>query len=676
MRQRGSTGTLGYQLDIVGQIQFFGTNDVNKIPHFQKSTMQCVINILDEGGRAGETTSNKILSKPTYHVYINEIETPDDTSFTAIHAWINQYSPRLIQEEEGASGDEPDSPEHFYAPETPLQIQQKKLIAEQSLIQGQETSARQKIETQAIEAVQRLRQTHAIETARKFSDAINSTHTMELWSSPILQQFGADIKNPARQTGATLSQDEFVYIMNTFKNFTREIMQRIFFYKKWKSYGRYFSKTTSGIPGTQKSFLIFTKKDDLNVFYILIRSNIHISDIHQKQTAEGDVLWAEGSTKKVKLYGLLLKLRLQYPNIVPDPITPVRQIVTFTWPASLKLIVGSSTKTQRTQAKSAAMHKLLTDLQKNSEFSDWDGLLMFQVNTIQKILAYQIFAGQSFDRAHSVLNGLSSDQKLYAILSMLKHLQSIICEQHTWPTDIKFDNLAYSPAFIQNPGYYNLSFIDFQSRVTTYTFLKGNQANYPISAPVFMTRQYYKDSCRELDARQATLQNNGIRLKLIAYHLCFELVLCIFFIVNDLVRHCCLSLFLHRQTWIQEPQLAAAIDNELSKSSNPHPSVNDMPFFHILLQYAYRHDFLTDSTKTVFDVLKLFFEQIRTEIIIKIDPQINAGSRMSSPIESASDDSTKILSNGWIDMVCAGFQEIKNTPQKSTTVQIEQIEPI
>lgn len=666
-----SSAAMGFVLDTINNHQFYGvpSSTAESVRIIQRQCT-CIINIIESVFGSSGLAETQLLGKPTYNVYLHDLA--NEGILAAIKRWID---PNVPQEDEShglKSVSPPPPPPKIPDPSVVFQQQFKALQKEEQIARKYP----QKFEQEQFQGIQKQFQQEQIAI---MTNSIRLAPVLHDWSStsPILKTFGSDVKNPIHRANITFTEAEFVYLMNTLQTTVRQIMQKYYRNHMWKNYGQYVSKISSGIPG-YKSFLIFTKSQEPGAFYILVRSNIHIAR-HSPQTAEGDVLWAAGSTKKVKLYGLLLKFKLEYPNIIPDPILPVKQVVTFTWPASLKLSIPGTTKAQRTQEKSVAMQKLLTHQKDKLEFAQWDGLLAFSSGTppIRKILAYQIFAGQSFDKTFSILNNLSSDQKLYAILSLLTHLKFIICEQHTWPSDIKLQNLAYSPTSA-GPGYYRLQFIDFQSRVLSYTMLFNGQSDYShlIFPPALVTTEKCNSYMHQLDERNSTWSDNSTRFKVVAYHLCFELILCLFFIMNDSVRNSYKKLFFYNQPWIKEPDLAGAIDAELNKNPIPHPPVNGVPFFSTLVKYTYHQDFFYDSSKTAFDVLKDFFEVLRNEIQTKIEPSLISGPRMSPHIAPLADDDTQILSNRWINTISAGFQNIKNTPRTSTTVQIEEIEPI
>lgn len=482
--------------------------------------------------------------------------------------------------------------------------------------------------------------------------------------------------------------------------------------KKLSGYCRYFHAPHAGFEQfanpAGRAFIIFTKEHEPEKYFILLKSNTHIA--FDSEYAGPNELYRSGGQKQIKLYAILLTFE---ENSAHNDIqlSSVDQVVTFSKPtidiitylkdlppaqyqAALERYPALRTpqtlsKQAREQLKSSAMRLLLTFPSLASEFLFWD-IIAFKDTTTsasltssaliesqarpERIIAYQPYSGKPF--LFALTNtGIPLETRHYFALSFVKHIKQIICHDNRIPYDLKPENLCYKP-LLSNPILWEARLIDYISPGVSLTFLNwpdNTARSSTYSHPVKYIHSHNKivldDARASLTARLLLKPGSSVNerylFRLIAYHMCFEVALMLFCIMNPEASEPALSAFdIHAEKVFKtSAEFKAFMTQATSKAYRSF-------FFHKLLDnYAYQQDF----ESPVPEIITNFFTDIQSEMI-------DMESR--SPLKTLTDksyfvfaagDANKVLSTLWIDELSRIFTNIPKSPKPASTPLITEL---
>lgn len=422
---------------------------------------------------------------------------------------------------------------------------------------------------------------------------------------------------------------------------------------------RSFAFNASTGSGT-RSFLIFTRANQQNKFFILIKPNTFLNEESHRDQYKSR-LWESGNRKQVKLFGLLLTCNWGDNNLIS--LESVKRVVTFTNPThhtlgSLRRLYSNQQADRATRnalatnpSKATIMNTLLHTPPAEFDFGyeTWEiisyidsraptTLQGIQQNPGQnrRILAYQDFQGESITLEH--LEKLTFDQKNYAVLTFLNHLKDITLLRKTWARDIKINNTVISTSLYETHGKNYPVFIPIDWSACTCTFSNRIPLqNPPTQAPTdTYTFLNWKSDVYSLESIG---QINPQHFQKIISQFCFEIIHMLYFIYNHELNYQTdiVSAFIIRNE--SQGKINKAEFEKLVQSVYTDKRIEDLPFHRLLMEQVY--DAPIESTPQ--NILKQFFIQIRNELCRISSTDLAIVERNASAIPMLGEENTQSL---------------------------------
>lgn len=473
-----------------------------------------------------------------------------------------------------------------------------------------------------------------------------------------------------------------------------------------KIYGRYVHKLKSA-PKLTPSYLFFTQSTAPGFVFCLIKSNTHIIDEHKNY-------WLSGGVKQVKTHALVLKFEIKYllPAEHFNPATKVviRPVVTFSRPKKDFLnpeeFAAATSIQERMMLKATAMETLLGTERFKSDFSDWTVLHFEDVlYKAPRIVAFQRYFGHDLKQNRDFFS-LPCIIRLKSILTLLVHFSEIIHTQRIWPRDIKPENICVFPV---DTVTYQLSFIDFKSPSTmTNSILRSTKVGSARSSnyfhPSYHISKYSIDDLRNfaffVDSRPLPTHpgypkngwSNSERLKLAAYHVCFELSFLIFQILyGDRFTPDHFDQFInsfHLEKPFQkieqfEISLLKTMRLNTQQGHSLFYALYDLPMYKTLKTYIYEQFHFCHPGLSVSVILHMFFNSLKIDFLnylriieTTLDDKHKPLSVFLKNYIRSSTDETDPLSDAWITRLAKAFENIPNTEKVCNDVKINQLSMI